>query len=77
MKHAFPDGKGEIEITLRPHEERTELIVADNGIGLPEDTELKDIESLGLQLVRLLVEDQLQGTVALQREKGTEFRITF
>ncbi len=77
LKHAFPDGKGEIRITLRSRKDRTELVVADNGIGLPEDIELKDMESLGLQLVRLLAEDQLQGTVTLQRGKGTEFRITF
>lgn len=77
LKHAFPDGKGEIRITLRSRKDRTELVVADNGIGLPEDIELKDMESLGLQLVRLLAEDQLQGTVTLQKGKGTEFRITF
>ena len=52
------------------------LTVSDNGKGIPEDLELENVESLGLQLVSTLV-DQLDGEIELKRSQGTEFRITF
>ncbi|MPM98536.1 putative sensor histidine kinase pdtaS [bioreactor metagenome] len=52
------------------------LVVADNGKGIPEGIDLKNIESLGLQLVDILV-DQIDGCVELKRYKGTEFTILF
>jgi two-component sensor histidine kinase len=51
------------------------LTVSDNGKGIPEDLELESVESLGLQLVGILV-DQLDGEIELKREQGTEFIIT-
>jgi len=44
--------------------------------GIPENIELGNIESLGLQLVGILV-DQLDGEIELKRDHGTEFRIMF
>ena len=52
------------------------LIVSDNGIGIPEDFNLEDSSSLGLQLVKILV-DQLEGQIELNRDSGTEFTIRF
>ena len=52
------------------------LIVSDNGIGIPEDFNLEDSSSLGLQLVEVLV-DQLGGEIELKRGSGTEFVIRF
>ncbi|AKB28619.1 sensory transduction histidine kinase [Methanosarcina siciliae T4/M] len=52
------------------------LTVSDNGIGFPEDFDLKSTFSLGLQLVNILVE-QIEGNIELGRGKGTEFRIKF
>jgi two-component sensor histidine kinase len=52
------------------------LTISDNGKGIPENVELESLESLGLQLVNILV-DQLDGEIGLKREQGTEFRITF
>jgi two-component sensor histidine kinase len=43
---------------------------------MPEDLELENIESLGMQLVSILV-DQLDGEIELNGSQGTEFRITF
>lgn len=54
-----------------------ELIVADDGIGLPEDLNIKKCDSLGLQLVSTLVEDQLHGNIEITRDNGTKFRICF
>ncbi len=52
------------------------LIVSDNGIGIPEKTDFKNSDTLGLQLVNILV-DQLNGTIELKIGKGTEFIIKF
>ena len=38
------------------------LMVSDNGVGFPEDLDLRTTETLGLELVRTLV-DQLEGTL--------------
>ena len=52
------------------------LIVSDNGTGIPENIDFENPETLGLQLVNLLV-DQLDGTIELKRDNGTEFVIWF
>ena len=79
LKHAFPKGRdGEIKISLRTLEEGDiELIVSDNGVGIPKDLDFRNTESLGLRLITNLTEKQLQGKVELNRNKGTEFQIKF
>ena len=84
LKHAFPNRyEGEIRIKLCREEKNNEthkslfsLTISDNGKGIPENIEFGSVESLGLQLVSILV-DQLDGKLELKREHGTEFRITF
>ncbi len=50
--------------------------VSDDGIGLPEALDLKELKSLGLQLVQDLIQ-QLSGTLKITYGQGTEFCITF
>ena len=79
LKHAFPMGRrGEICITLHLDTEKGKytLIVRDNGIGFPEDLDFRNTETLGLQLVCGLV-DQLEGTIELDRSRGTAFTVAF
>jgi PAS domain S-box-containing protein len=52
------------------------LTVSDNGVGIPENLNLKNLNSLGLQLINVLVE-QLDGELELKRNNGTEFTIRF
>ncbi len=52
------------------------LIVSDNGPGIPEEIDFRDTSSLGLQLVNLLVE-QIDASIELNRNKGTDFFIRF
>jgi two-component sensor histidine kinase len=52
------------------------LTVSDNGIGIPDEFNLEDSDSLGLELVETLV-DQLGGKIELKRDSGTEFYIRF
>lgn len=77
LKHAYPDGKeGEIKIALHSvNEGDIELVVSDDGVGIPEDLDIRNTKSLGLHLVTILAEDQLHGEIKLDRKKGTEFQI--
>jgi PAS domain S-box-containing protein len=79
LKHAFPEGKkGEIKIALRTTDENEiELVVSDNGLGMPKDLDFRNTESLGLHLVTILAEDQLHGKIELNRTEGTKFQIKF
>jgi two-component sensor histidine kinase/PAS domain-containing protein len=77
-KHAFPGGQeGEVYIALRQEPAgNCRLVVRDNGVGFPEAVDFYATESLGLQLIALLTE-QLGGSIALERDGGTMFTITF
>jgi PAS domain S-box-containing protein len=79
FKYAFP-GKDQGTIRISFHEEpdnQLSLVVGDDGIGLPEEFDIKEINTLGLKLVTRLVRDQLKGTIDIKRGKGTEFTIRF
>ena len=52
------------------------LSIIDSGRGISEELDLKNIESLGLKLVSLLV-DQIDGCIGLKRDRGTKFTILF
>jgi PAS domain S-box-containing protein len=79
LKYAFPENKsGEFSINLTSDIENTcELTVADNGIGFPEDLDWRNSDSLGLKLVSMIAEAQLDGTIDIETEKGTKFKIKF
>lgn len=77
LKHAFPEGKGgEINITMRLEDNQVALTVQDNGMGLPDAVDFQNTQSLGLELVNLLV-GQLNGTISLEVDGGTTFTIIF
>jgi two-component sensor histidine kinase len=88
FKYAF-SGRDKGEIRIRLHREgngesKSEefastayvLTVSDNGVGIPENLDIEDLDSLGLQLVTSLV-DQLDGEFELKRGNGTEFTVKF
>ena len=76
VKYAFPNSEGIITIKLNSYHDHMELTIADNGVGLPEDFNMEHIDSLGLELVKNLVE-QLEGNLKISTACGTEFKITF
>lgn len=79
LKYAFPDGrKGEINIEFRQNNSNIyELFVGDNGVGISKDLDINNTDSLGLRLVTMLVNDQLEGEIDLKRDNGTNFSIKF
>jgi two-component sensor histidine kinase len=78
LKHAFPaDSEGRIQVAFQRCDPDTfQLTVGDNGVGLPAGQDVWRNGSLGLQLVRTLVE-QLEGTLDLDSGPGIRFSITF
>jgi PAS domain S-box-containing protein len=78
LKHAFPGGRpGQITVQLTHCENnRLELIVGDDGIGISVDVIPANATSLGFELVNTLV-NQLNGELWLEREHGTTFHFRF
>lgn len=81
IKYAFPPswkGRAKIKIILRKNGNKIyELIIKDNGIGFSKDIDIRNTKSLGLRLVTILAEDQLEGSITLGRQQGTKFQIQF
>jgi len=79
IKYAFSGrARGEILISLHKRgEDDIELILSDNGIGMPYDIDLREPRSLGMKLIYDLAEKQLDGRITLDRSGGTTFRIVF
>lgn len=77
LKYAFPNNRdGIIFVTLRVNKKKVSIDVGDNGVGIQETVDIKNTQTLGLQLVDTLV-DQLNGTLKLIRKNGTTFSIEF
>jgi PAS domain S-box-containing protein len=72
-----PGNQGEIRIDFHAeNDNHLHLTVSDNGVGFPQDLDFQNTETLGLQLVTALT-GQLSGTIKLERNMGTKFKITF
>lgn len=79
LKHAFPEEReGEIKIALLSSDKKEyELIVSDNGIGLPENLDFRNTETLGFKIVLMFGEENLKGKIDLNSDEGTQFLIRF
>jgi PAS domain S-box-containing protein len=78
-KHAFPgDMKGNIDIRLKKLEEDTiELVISDNGIGIPDGFNLLGKNTLGMQVFYNIATEQLMGDVKVDSSCGLTFTIHF
>jgi PAS domain S-box-containing protein len=75
LKHAFPGEKsGTIRVLLSRSHTHMELAVVDDGVGLPGELDPTNTETLGMQLVTMLVE-QLEGELEVRSEHGASFRV--
>jgi len=68
--------KEKLRLNCLKKNDNVNLIVQDNGLGLPSEINYKDTDSLGLQLVMTLVE-QIGGTIELDNIKGAKYKIIF
>lgn len=77
LKHAFKKNKeGKLEIKIYKKENTIFLNICDNGVGMPDEINIEDTETLGFQLVHALV-DQLDGIIVVNNKNGTEYLIKF
>ena len=78
LEHGFCDRKsGNIWLSLKHNlEGQVILTIEDDGVGFGDDFDLYNTDSLGLELVRTLVE-QLDGTIELDKTSGTKIEIIF
>ncbi|NOZ07357.1 MAG: GAF domain-containing protein, partial [FCB group bacterium] len=79
FKYAFPnERRGTISISVTPLENNfLKIRISDDGIGLPDDFDFQQISTMGMTLVRILVQGQLDGTITVDGKEGTTFDITF
>ena len=79
LKHAFEGrDEGKIEVSLTASEDgRIHLTVSDDGVGLPPGFDIDESKTLGLRLVKILTEDQLQGTLKVTSDGGATFKMEF
>ena len=77
FKHAFPEGGGEVFVTLHPNQRHeVVLTVSDNGQGPPQATPASRKAGLGSSIVRSLVA-QLGGEMVARHQVGTTIEMTF
>jgi two-component sensor histidine kinase len=77
IKYAFPENQmGVISIQLSKNKEMIELVVADNGIGIPAGIAENEINSLGIDLMKGLSKD-IKGKIHFETRKGTKITVTF
>lgn len=79
FKHAFKQNtEGTIEVSMKISQgNRVFIVVRDDGIGIDKRINIHETNSLGLKLVRNLVQKQLNGRIRLKCDRFTEFHIDF
>ena len=77
LKHAFPDNRdGQIFVRLfKDKDETINLQLGDNGVGFPENFDVRKNSSMGLNSVFSIVEKQLKGEIDVVSENGLKWEI--
>jgi PAS domain S-box-containing protein len=77
LRHAFPAAGGTVRVGLRSlGDNQVELVVRDDGIGFPAGTNIPAATTMGLAIVRTLVE-QMHGTITVDGTNGTTCTVRF
>ena len=75
LAHAFEPGQvGEVVVAAQRSAGTLDVMVADDGRGLPAEFDLERSTGLGLQIVRTLLDSELESTLQVRprSEGGTE-----
>jgi two-component system, sensor histidine kinase PdtaS len=76
VEHAFAARTGSIVLTARQRAGRLQVSVEDDGVGLPQGFDLATSTSLGLSIVRTLVESELDGVLEMGAGVGGGTRVS-
>jgi two-component sensor histidine kinase len=75
VEHGFRDGEGTVVLAAQRLVGRLRVCVDDDGVGLPEGFDLDGSTSLGLSIVRTLVESELDGQLEMGPAPGGGTRV--
>ncbi|WP_199439430.1 PAS domain-containing sensor histidine kinase [Umezawaea beigongshangensis] len=71
-EHAYAPGqRGEVVVQAERSAKWLDVVISDDGRGLPPGFSLERTDRLGLQIVRTLVESELRGSLSLRRRERT------
>lgn len=70
------DLQGEVVLTLTHDDDRLSVVIADNGRGLPPGFSIETTTSLGLSIVRNLIQSQLGGSIVMENVDGAGGTVT-
>ena len=78
LKHGFSGREqGELSVSFkRKGKHKARMQVSDNGVGFPDTVDFNTAKTFGLRLVTILTE-QLEGSLSIERDKGTAVVIEF
>jgi PAS domain S-box-containing protein len=77
-KHAFKGrDKGTIDVTVLQENGNIRISIRDDGIGIPDSVDINRSNSLGVKLIRTLVQHQLRGSLTIHNNQGTELQVEF
>lgn len=68
---------GRVHVCVQQHNETIEVVISDDGPGLPEEFDVVRDANLGLTIVTTLVEDELKGKFTLRGSPGAVARVVF
>lgn len=78
FKHAYPHkNEGQIKITLDKRGDDIYLSITDNGVGIPDEVDLENPESLGIKLIRTLSRQLNADAEFSTTNGGTTFSLHF
>ncbi len=78
FKHAFKGREhGDIGIFMVQDNGRIRITIRDNGVGMPAGFDAIKANTLGVKLMRTLVQHQLKGSLMITSQNGTEVVVEF
>jgi two-component sensor histidine kinase len=78
LEHGLAESGSHLKIEVQRYSNEGLVTISDNGVGLPQDFDLVTSANLGLQIVRTLTENELQGELKLEStDKGTQAKLRF
>ena len=78
LEHGLAESGANLTIEVSRLDGLAQIVIFDDGIGLPEGFTILESANLGLQIVRTLTENELKGTINLIRtSRGTEAQLNF
>jgi PAS domain S-box-containing protein len=77
FEHGFSGLEGgKLTVEMKHKDQEVNMLVSDNGVGLPDNFDVADSSTLGLTMVRQLIK-QLNGELEVTNNNGAQFEIKF